>query len=152
MADSRQLHLFKGSRQRGTAPPPPTEFSLHVLIADTLRRWIVPGWLFTHMPMGELRQPITAARLKRMGVTPGWPDFLLLAPRGQCTECGVYADGGPHFLELKRPKLGRFTDEQKDFAWWCASSNYPYACVDNYPAALDVLKRWGAVRANVSTW
>jgi|SRR5262245_45606472 len=143
MADSRQLHLFKGSRQRGTAAPPPTEFSLHVLIADTLRRWIVPGWLFTHMPMGELRQPITAARLKRMGVTPGWPDFLLLAPHR----------GGAHWLELKRPGSGgRLTDEQAEFGYWCGANGYPHAIVTTYPEALDVLKRWGAVRANISTW
>jgi len=141
MAEARQLNLFAGRRQRGVAPPPASEFSLQCMVADTLRRWQVPGWLWTHMPMGELRQPITAARLKRMGVTPGWPDFLLLAPGGRA-----------HFLELKRRKLGRLTDEQAAFGLWCECNHCPHAVVDTYPAAIDVLKQWGAVRAGWSTW
>src|SRR5262245_5792329 len=126
----RQLHLFRGPRQRGTAAPPPPEFNLHCLVADTLRRWATPGWLWTHFPAGELRQPITAARLQRMGVQRGWPDFLLLAPGGR-----------PHALELKRRKSGRLTDEQAAFGLWCECNHCPFACVDWYPDALPALGR-----------
>jgi hypothetical protein len=38
----RQLHLFKSRKQRGQVPPAPSEFSLHVTIADLLRRWALP--------------------------------------------------------------------------------------------------------------
>src|SRR6185436_8224446 len=48
-----QLNLFKGKRQRGTQPPPPKEFALHCMVADTVRRWILPGWIWTHFPAGE---------------------------------------------------------------------------------------------------
>ena len=140
--DSRQLHLFKGPRQRGVKAPPPLEFPLQCMVADTLRRWATPGWLWTHMPMGELRQPITAARLQRMGVTRGWPDFLLLAPHR----------GGAHWLELKRPKLGKVTDEQAEFAFWCGANGYQHAFADNYADAVAALIQWGAVRSGIKTW
>jgi len=141
MAEARQLHLFGGPRQRGTAAPPPLEFVLQCMVADTLRRWATPGWLWTHVASGELRQPITAARLQRMGVQRGWPDFLLLAPGGR-----------PHALELKRRRTGRVTDEQDAFAQWCEVNGCPHAYVDTYPAAVAALKRWGAVRAGIETW
>src|SRR5215468_1632460 len=87
----RDLDLFKGKRQRGTKPPPAKEFDLHVLIADVLRRWASRKWRWTHLPMGEYRTPATAGRLKRMGVTSGWPDFMLF-----------HISGRVCFLELKR--------------------------------------------------
>lgn len=62
-----QLHLFKSSRQRGTAPPAPSEFCLHVTIADVLRRWSLPNWQWVHLPFGEYRTAATAGRLARMG-------------------------------------------------------------------------------------
>ena len=72
----RQLSLFKGRKQRGVAPPPPKEFALHCAVADTVRRWILPGWIWTHFPAGEARSAITGARLKRMGLARGFPDLL----------------------------------------------------------------------------
>jgi hypothetical protein len=36
-----------------------------------------PGLLIFHVPSGELRNPITAIKLKRMGVVPGVADFLM---------------------------------------------------------------------------
>ena len=62
---ARQLHLFKGKRKRGTLPPAPTEFASQAALVDLIRRTISPAWRFTHMPLGEYRDPITAARLKR---------------------------------------------------------------------------------------
>ena len=77
--------------RRVRRPPPAPEFSIHVMVADVLDRWASPGWRFTHFPSGELRNKITAARLQRMGLNPGWPDFILLSPAALA-----------HFLELKR--------------------------------------------------
>ena len=129
-----QIDLF--TRRPRKLPPAP-EFSLHVMIADVLDRWVSPGWRFTHFPAGELRDKITAARLKRMGVKSGWPDFILLSPVGLA-----------HFLELKR-RGEHLSDNQSDFADWCAAHNYPFACCDDFSAALAVLKGWGAVRGSV---
>jgi hypothetical protein len=133
-----QLSLFKGRRQRGVRAPSAKEFSLHVMVADTLRRWASPSWRWTHFPSGENRSAITGARLKRMGVQRGWPDFLLLAPD----------ETGLHFLELKR-RGQKLTADQTDLHLWCVLHGYPFATVDNYEMALTVLRQWGAVRTSV---
>ena len=126
-----QLNLFTG---RTRAPPAPKEFELHVMVADTLRRWLSPDWKFTHIPNGELRSPSTGARLKRMGVIPGWPDFVLLSG-----DTGI-----AHFLELKRRGMG-LSDEQADFADFCSHHGLPYAICDTFDSALTQLLTWGAV-------
>lgn len=129
-----QLNLFTG-RVRG--PPTPKEFPLHCMVADTLRRWLSEGWRFTHIPNGELRSPATGARLKRMGLIPGWPDFILLSD-----------DGDPHFLELKRKGMS-LSDHQTDFCGWCVDRGVPYAICDSFESALTQLQTWGAVMNTV---
>jgi hypothetical protein len=34
---ARQLHLFKSRKQRGTMPPPPSEFASQVFLVDLIR-------------------------------------------------------------------------------------------------------------------
>src|SRR5262245_21376392 len=83
MPREAQMRLFPAgyrAKRGGVA----VEFRLHCAVADLLRRLIQPGWRYTHLPFGEYRPPATAAKLKRMGVTPGWPDLLLIGPEGQC--------------------------------------------------------------------
>jgi hypothetical protein len=131
---ARQPDLFT---KRIRKPPPAPEFSLHCMVADALDRWISPGWRFTHFPSGELRDKITAARLRRMGVKPGWPDFILLSPVGHA-----------HFLELKR-RGETLSDSQDEFAGWCAAHGYPFTVADDFSAALTILQDWGAVRTSL---
>ena len=41
---AKQLHLFRGKRQRGDVlKSEPSEFQLHVTVADMLLRWSLPG-------------------------------------------------------------------------------------------------------------
>jgi hypothetical protein len=138
----RQLHLFKGNRQRGVAPPPAPEFHTHVMVADLLRRFAEPAWRWWHIPSGEKRTPATGARLKRMGAQRGLPDFELLAPRGA-------GHGRPHFLELKR-KGSKQSAEQIEFAEWCLRNDCPYAMASCFVDAVFVLKQWGVVRTGIS--
>jgi len=72
----RQLHLFRSKRQRGVPLLRAKEYELHCMVADTLRRWCNPLWRYTHIPAGEKRDMVTAMRLKRMGVMPGWAQRL----------------------------------------------------------------------------
>ena len=134
MTAAGQPDLFT---KRVRKPPPASEFSLHVMTADVLGRWISPGWIFTHLASGEHRNKVTAARLKRMGLKPGWPDFVLLSPTGQA-----------HFLELKR-RGGRLSESQRDFADWCAEYGCTFAVADDFDSALAILREWGAVRTSV---
>jgi hypothetical protein len=137
----RQLHLFRGRRQRGEVLPAPPEFALQCMVADSLRKWASDGWLWFHYPSGEKRNAITGARLKRAGVARGISDFLLLPP-----------DGAPephcHCLELKR-RGGRLSDHQIAFGLWCKANSYPFNVAYSYEEAISVLKRWGALKMGV---
>ena len=91
---ARQLSLFRGRRQRGTAPPARTEYQLHCAVVDTVRRWIMPGWIFTHIASGQYRDQVTAARLKRMGVVAGFPDLIFFGPHGEVCAIELKAKNG----------------------------------------------------------
>jgi hypothetical protein len=129
-----QLSLFASSRQRGRKPPRAYEFAVHCLVADTLARWAEPGWDWTHFPAGELRDRVTASRLKRMGLKPGWPDFVLLDPEGRF-----------HGLELKR-KGNTLTEAQVAFLDRSRARGTAYEVAWSAREAIDILKLWGAVR------
>lgn len=131
-----QLHLFKGRRQRGTRAPSPREFRTHVALADLVRRWIMPSWRFTHLPMGELRDKATAGRLKRMGVTAGWPDFLFVGP------------GKVFFLELKR-QGEKPAIEQIEMGAHLMACGCGYLLTDDFKDAVATLRDLGIVRAQI---
>jgi hypothetical protein len=143
----RQLQLFGGKRQRGITPPPALEFSSHVVIADICRRWINPAWRFTHLPFGEHREhkinskgqrySPTGARLKRMGVTPGWPDFLFAGPATRVI-----------WIELKRRKRGRLSSEQSGIGIHLQSSGFDYLLTSDVGEAVRFLQSHGVLRSN----
>jgi hypothetical protein len=131
----RQLSLFRSRKQRGVAPPEPSEFQLHVTIADVLRRWSLADVEWTHVPLGEHRTAATAGRLGRMGVRRGWADFQLL-----------HADGRVLFVEVKRPG-GRLSADQERIAAHMRKAGYGFEVVDSVEGAIAVLRARGAVRA-----
>ena len=135
MTRTGQVDLFTRRVKRVV---PAREFNVHVMVADTLRRWLAPGWRFTHIASGEMRTERTGARLKRMGVVAGWPDFILLSPHRLA-----------HFLELKRGSLA-LRDAQAEFAAYCQEHDYPFAVHCTFDGALDQLRTWGAVKVRIS--
>ncbi len=74
--------------------------------------------LLFHVANGGERHPAVASKLKRMGVKKGVPDLFLPVPRG-----------GFHglWVEMKRKKGGRVSDEQK--AWIEDLEGQMYRCV-----------------------
>jgi hypothetical protein len=143
-----QLSLFKGKRQRGIAPPPPLEFENHCVLADICRRWLNPGWRFTHIPNGEHREHRIDAkgrryspsgqRLQRMGVTPGWPDFMFVGPARAM-----------FWLELKRARKGRVSEDQSDIADFLEQCGFDYLCTTSVRDAVNALKAHGILRATI---
>jgi hypothetical protein len=131
----RQLHLFKSRKQRGVAPPTPKEFALHCVLADICRRWLNPHWKFTHLPMGEHRNKATARKLRRMGVTAGWPDFLFCGP-GQAV----------FWLELKRPGSGRLSEEQIEMRAHLVACGFAYLATSDVRDAVETMKGFGILR------
>ena len=138
MRQLRQLSLFKGKRQRGVSAPAPLEYRNHCVIADLLKRWCNPHWRYTHMPAGERRDIITAARLKRMGVKPGWPDFQFAGPGGVM-----------FFLELKRKGSGRLSDEQADIVSHLAACGFNILVTDSVDDAVATLKSFGILPSTI---
>jgi hypothetical protein len=135
----RQLNLFKSNRQRGTKPPPPLEFSNHVVLADILRRWCNPAWRWTHIASGESREhrvnskgqrySPTGNRLKRLGVHKGWPDLVFCGPERRSA-----------WLELKRKRLGRISDEQDEIGEHLKANGFDYLVTDDVGEAVRFLQ------------
>jgi hypothetical protein len=144
----RQLSLFKGKRQRGIAPPPPPEFATHATLADICKRWINPHWKFTHLPLGEHREhrisrngkrySPTGQRLQRMGVQPGWPDFVFCGPNAQV-----------FWLELKRFKTGRLSEDQSEVLAHLVACGFAVLVTTSLDDAVATLKQAGILRSNV---
>ncbi|MBR1237871.1 VRR-NUC domain-containing protein [Bradyrhizobium sp. AUGA SZCCT0182] len=137
MTAARQLHLFKSRRQRGQAPPAASEYQLHCAVADTVKRWIMPGWIFTHIASGEKRDQVTAARLKRMGVTAGFPDLVFFGPQGQVC-----------FVELKS-RRGRLGEHQADIVSHLVAAGHGYLCSSDYRDVVETLKAWGVLKSGI---
>ena len=135
------LLLAKGRRVRARQAPNirAKEISLHMAVADLLRRFARPDWRWSHFPAGEHRDVRTAYKLKCMGLQRGWPDFLLLSPDG----------GRLHALELKR--FGEdLSDEQEAFAEWCAENAIPHAVARTVDEALGALSAWDCLKIGVA--
>lgn len=144
----RQLSLFKGKRQRGVAPTPPLEFATHATLADICKRWINPRWKFTHLPLGEHREhrinprtgrrySLSGQRLQRMGVMPGWPDFIFVGPNAQV-----------FWLELKRFKKGRLSEDQSDVLAHLVACGFAVLVTTSLDDAVATLKQAGILRSN----
>ena len=83
------------------------EFRFSCVVADYLAVALPVDALWTHFPAGEARTVITGARLKRMGLKPGWPDYLVVSngrliglelKAGKGKASPVQADVGERFL------------------------------------------------------
>ena len=130
--------MFKSRRQKGSALPAPSEYQLHCAVADTIRRWIMPGCIYTHIASGERRDQITAARLKRMGVTPGFPDLILFGPHGEVCAIELKADNG------------RLSEAQAAVKRHLEQAGHGYLCSSDYRDVIKKLKDWGVLRSGIS--
>jgi len=136
---ARPTAPVQGRRQKPEAPPIATEFRLACAVADTLRRCARKDWQWTAFPAGEHREVITGERLKRMGLKPGWPDYIFISPGGVA-----------HFLELKRKARGsNLTDAQAKFRDWCLAQSVPHAVARTYDEAIAIVTEWDVMRLEV---
>jgi hypothetical protein len=84
----------RSKRQRGIRSNGATEYQLHCAVIDTIRRWILPGWIYTHIASGEKRDRATAARLKGTGVVGGFPDLMFFGIKGEVCCVELNAESG----------------------------------------------------------
>lgn len=145
-----QLSLFKGKRQRGVKPPPALEFATCCLLADTIDRWIMPQWRWTHLPFGEHRDhkvnpktgkrySPTGQRLKRLGTKTGWPDYIFVGPNRSV-----------FWLEFKRAGgRGRLSTDQIDIGAHVVACGFSYLCTSSYDDAVRTLVDLGILRGGI---
>ena len=86
--------------------------------------------LLHHIPNGGSRNAIEAARLKAQGVKPGVPDIFLPCARGSWH--GLY-------IEMKRRKGGRVSDEQKEMIRLLIEQGYKAVVCYGWEEAKNVI-------------
>ena len=131
-------HVKNG--QKLAAIPPPKEFELQIAIMGQFRWRRAPGWKGFHTANGEKRDKRTGAKLKAMGVEPGIPDLVFIAP-----------DGRAHFLEVKRKGERVVKGSPQDFFRAHAELfGWPWAWADDLDEALRILEGWRALLPDLS--
>lgn len=115
---------------RSPARPKPKEISLHMSTAAYLRHAWPEHLPFTHFPAGELRDARTGAKLKAMGLAAGWPDFILMLPRGQVG-----------FIELKASG-GVLSDAQAAFRDACIANGHGHGTARSLEEVEQIITRW----------
>jgi hypothetical protein len=128
------LPLARNRARAGSPVHRPKEIELHCAVATLLRQHCLETWRWFHPANGELRDPVVGAKLKRMGLQKGIPDFVMIAPNGLF-----------HGLELKRPGE-RLTEEQGTFQSWSIARGVPYCVAHDIDQVLQVLDRWNCLR------
>lgn len=112
------------------------EFRFACQVALLLERFCRPGWRYTHLPFGELRAKATAAKLQKMGVTPGWPDYMFVGPGRVC------------FLELKRFR-GKRSNAQDEKVGYLLAAGCGYGMTSSFDDVVSMLQAWGVIPAGI---
>jgi hypothetical protein len=102
-------------------PPPLGEERDHRINARTGKRY---------SPIGQ--------RLQRMGVQPGWPDFIFVGPNAQV-----------FWLELKRFRTGRLAEDQSEVLAHLVACGFAVLVTSSLDDAVAILKQAGILRSNV---
>lgn len=85
-----------------------------------------------HSPNGGYRNKFEAMKLKRMGVSPGFPDIFCPIPKGKYHG---------FFLELKSKK-GRLSDMQIEWLHRLRESGYYAEWATGFDEAIEIIKNY----------
>lgn len=86
-----------------------------------------------HSPNGGLRHKAIAAKLKRMGTKPGFPDLVMFEPRGKF--CGLV-------IEFKSIKGVKPTQKQFDWLEILAASGFKATWCKGIDAAMRTINEY----------
>jgi hypothetical protein len=89
--------------------------------------------LFFAIPNGGKRDPVTAARMRDEGVTPGVPDLFLAVPRG---------DKAGLFVEMKAMTRGRVSPAQNKILGALSAAGYATAVPRGYEEAKTAITNY----------
>lgn len=132
----RQMAMTRRQPARNRLPPI-RERATHIAVVRLLKQ---PGlvnprdWQWTHIPLGEKREPKTGALLQDMGTKPGWPDLIFL-----------HRLGFVYFLEFKSA-IGELGASQFLFRQSIRHfENVHFAVARSIDESIDVLVGWGVL-------
>ena len=95
----------------------------------------VPNIYVFAIPNAGFRTLRMGARMKREGMRAGMADLGVMMPAGRIG-----------WLELKKPKAGRQSIQQKAFQQRCLRLGHPYAIARSFDEAKAILRLWGALK------
>lgn len=121
-------------------PREPSEHSLQVKLLDIIEIGKVhPDVTAVAIPNAGRRSWKTGKKMKAEGMRKGAPDLAILMP-----EARVF------WLEMKKRKGGRISDEQLGFGARCKRLGHSYAVANNLADAVTILIGWGVLKPTVS--
>jgi hypothetical protein len=116
------------------AKPTQSEAKLQEQIVSAIRK-AYPRIYVQASAAGGSRHALEAMRLKRTGVSPGFPDLYLM-----------FEDGSHGFIEVKTPEKNitesSLSEYQKEFKRLCDFRGVPWAVVNDVKTALDYIEVW----------
>jgi len=108
----------------------PTESDDQILLAVWLKK---KGIRFTASANGGKRNYYEAIKLKRMGVSPGFPDIEIPYPSGKYH--GLY-------IELKRKKGGKVSPEQAEWLQYLRDKGYYAEIAHGFEEAKEIVTHY----------
>lgn len=105
-----------------------SEFDEQILLADWLNLKQIK---FTASANGGSRNIIEAKKMKKMGVSPGFPDIEIPLPRGRFH--GLY-------IELKNKKRGRISESQQEWLIYLNEKGYLALCAHGFEKAKEIIQ------------
>lgn len=130
----KTLKLYSKSRKRRIGP----EARLQMAIVQYLKLAGVQNLLYFSVPNEGKRSRINGDHLRRMGLTSGVSDLVIVIPN---LTRGINV----LFLELKA-KGGKATDNQLAFRDAAIDAGAHWALADNIETAISILREYGAIK------
>ena len=123
---------------------PGSEDETHYAIRDWLMAVLPEPKEVVHPPNGfyagkdRKKAGRHVSRLLALGLRPGFPDLIVITPRDIL------------FLEVKRPKGGVVSDEQRDFGLRMCAMDRSWAVVSSIDETRSALAAWGVQTREVA--
>ena len=105
----------------------PTEAAEQIKLAVWLTK---KGIRFTASANGGQRNLLEALKFKRMGVSPGFPDIEIPLPIAPYHGC---------YIELKRQKGGKLSENQVDWLKYLTEKGYYAVCCRGFDEAKEIV-------------
>lgn len=121
--------------------PTPTEYQESVVFADWLRAKNIS---FAHIvnESGGKGSLVYGAKLKRMGRSKGFPDYLIFLPAKQHPTKLIIVMPQNLAVEMKRKRGGSTSDEQREWLWRLEDQGFQTKIAKGADEAITFVERF----------